>query len=231
MRNVNALHPRLRLLAPIFVERCGENGLTVGIGECVRSVSEQDELYEKGRSKKGSIVTNARGSSYMSMHQWGIAFDFYRNDGKGAYNNADGFFDKAGKIGESLGLEWGGRWKKISDKPHFQLPDWGSTPKKLKMLYTVPENFMEIWEDCVMTEGEKRELEKIKNDIEELKRQSERVYRYTEELPEWARDTIQHLMDMGIYSGSSESDLNLPETLMRALVINARAGVYENKGI
>ena len=43
-------------------------------------------------------------SSYSSMHQWGIAFDFYRNDGKGAYNNNDGFFNKVGAIGQKLGL-------------------------------------------------------------------------------------------------------------------------------
>lgn len=29
-------------------------------------------------------------------------------------------FEDIGKIGEALGLEWGGGWKKIIDRPHFQ---------------------------------------------------------------------------------------------------------------
>ena len=50
-----------------------------------------------------------------------------------------------GKIGESIGLEWGGSWKSIVDKPHFQLPDWGSTPAKLKAKYGTPEKFIATW--------------------------------------------------------------------------------------
>ena len=76
------------------------------------------------------------------MHNWGVSFDFCRNDGTGAYNDTDGFFSKVGSIGKSIGLEWGGDWKSIVDRPHFQLPDWGSTPAKLKTLYGTPDNFI-----------------------------------------------------------------------------------------
>jgi hypothetical protein len=31
-------------------------------------------------------------------------------------------YEEAGKIGESVGLVWGGRWK-IPDYPHFQLKE------------------------------------------------------------------------------------------------------------
>ena len=119
--------------------------MKIGIGECLRSVSEQNELYAKGRTKPGRIVTHAKGTDYGSMHQWGIAFDFYRNDGKGAYNASGDFFHKVGKIGTGLGLEWGGNWKNIKDMPHFQLPDWGSTPAKLRQKYKTPERFMKEW--------------------------------------------------------------------------------------
>jgi hypothetical protein len=112
-------------------------------------VAEQDALYAQGRTASGSIVTNARGSSYSSMHQWGVAFDIIRNDGKGAYNNNDGWFDKVGKIGVSLGLEWGGSWTSPIDKPHFQLADWGSTPTKLKATYKNPQAFFNTWENII----------------------------------------------------------------------------------
>lgn len=145
MREVSALHPRLQEKIRIWQEQCRKNGLKIGIGECLRTVAEQDALYAQGRTKPGSIVTNAKGSTYSSQHQWGVAVDFYRNDGKGAYNQADGFFDKAGALAKTAGLGWGGDWKSPVDKPHLYLPDWGSTPAALKKQYQTPENFMKTW--------------------------------------------------------------------------------------
>ena len=54
----------------------------------IRSKAEQDALYAQGRTKKGSIVTNAKGSDYSSQHQWGIAFDIAINDKKLLYDEA-----------------------------------------------------------------------------------------------------------------------------------------------
>lgn len=153
MRNVNQLHPELQKKAAKLKALCAQNGITIGIGECVRTVAEQDALYAKGRTRSGAIVTNCKGSSYSSMHQWGVAFDFYLvmdvdGDGKtsdDAFNDATGLFEKVGKIGQSIGLEWGGSWKSFKDKPHFQLPDWGSTATKLKKQYGTPEKFIATW--------------------------------------------------------------------------------------
>lgn len=145
MRDVTQLHPKLQEKVKQLKAECEKAGLKIGISECLRTVAEQDALYAQGRTKPGPIVTNAKGSNYSSCHMWGIAVDFYRNDGKGAYNDKDGFFTKVGKIGQKLGLEWGGAWKSIIDKPHFQLPDWGSTPSKLKAQYGKPENFFKTW--------------------------------------------------------------------------------------
>ena len=70
-----------------------------------------------GRSRE--YCDQCKGSSYASQHQWGIAFDFYRNDGKGAYNESDRFFERVGAAGKSLGLGWGGDWNSLVDKPHL----------------------------------------------------------------------------------------------------------------
>lgn len=145
MRDVTQLHPTLQAKIKELKKACAAQGLKIGIGECLRTAKEQDDLYAQGRAKPGAIVTNARGSTYSSMHQWGIAFDFYRDDGLGAFNDYDAFFTNVGRIGQSIGLEWGGAWKSIKDKPHFQLPDWGSTPSKLKSLYGKPEKFFATW--------------------------------------------------------------------------------------
>lgn len=138
-------YPRLQKLAARLVEECNKQGLKIKIGETLRTVAEQDALYAQGRTKPGPIVTNAPGSTYSSYHQWGTAFDFFRNDGQGAYNESGRFFEKVGAIGVQLGLEWGGNWKSIKDKPHFQLADWGSGTSGIKALYRNPEEFMRTW--------------------------------------------------------------------------------------
>lgn len=153
MRDIKALHPQLQEKAAELQKLCKKNGIKIKIGECVRTAAEQDALYAQGRTNKGIIVTNARGINYSSMHQWGVAFDFFLDmdvdkDGKtsdDAFNNATRLFNKVGKLGQSVGLEWGGGWKSPVDMPHFQLPDWGSTAKQLKSLYGTPERFMKTW--------------------------------------------------------------------------------------
>lgn len=143
MRDTTKLHPVLQNKLKTLKLLCEQNGLKLGISECVRTKSEQDALYAKGRTAPGNIVTNVKYPN--SMHCWGIAFDFYRNDGKGAYDNSDGFFDKVGKLGQSIDLEWGGAWKSIIDKPHLQLKSWGSTPSKLISQYGTPQKFFDSW--------------------------------------------------------------------------------------
>lgn len=150
MRDTKALHPELQIKLALLQSECKKHGIIIGIGECLRTKTEQDDLYAKGRTKPGKIVTNAKGNTYSSMHQWGVAADIYLKmdvDGDGltaddAFNNATGLFNKVGKIGQSIGLEWGGSWKSIKDLPHFQLPQFGSTPAKLKAIYGTPDAFM-----------------------------------------------------------------------------------------
>ena len=63
--------------------------------------------------------------------------------------------------------------------------------------------------------------------VEVLEKSTEKVYNYTMEIPDWGRPTIQKLLDKGLYKGESENNLNLPENLLRILVINDRAGLYD----
>lgn len=154
MRDIKMCHPVLQELAERWLSQCQQAGIVVRIGECLRTVAEQDALYAQGRTKPGQIVTNAKGTSYSSQHQWGIAFDFYLQmdvDGDGstsddAFNDSTKLFEKAADIGKGLGLGWGGDWKSIVDKPHLYLPDWGSTTTKLKKTFGTPEAFMRTWD-------------------------------------------------------------------------------------
>lgn len=150
MRDINQLHPELQLKIAELKILCEKAGLKIGIGECLRTVAEQDALYAQGRTRPGSRVTNARGSTYSSQHQWGVAFDFYRNDGRGAFYDADGFFTKVGKLAKSIGLGWGGDWKSPVDKPHLYLPQWGSTTGILRSVYGTPDKFFKTWDKTLL---------------------------------------------------------------------------------
>ena len=152
MRDVTQLHPRLQEKFKLLQKKCAQKGIKIKATECLRTAKEQDALYAKGRTAPGAKVTNAQGKDAKSMHQWGVAFDVVIDmdaDKDGDVDIRDLYNVKllnvVGKIGQSIGLEWGGSWKSIVDKPHFQLPDWGSTPAKLKAKYGTPAKFIATW--------------------------------------------------------------------------------------
>ena len=158
MRDVKQLHPELQEKFKLLQKKCAQKGIKIRATECLRTAKEQDALYAKGRTAPGSKVTNARGRDAKSMHQWGVAVDIVIDmdaDKDGDVDIRDLYNVKllnvVGKIGESIGLEWGGSWKSIVDKPHFQLPDWGSTPTELKAKYGTPTKFIATWDKKTKT--------------------------------------------------------------------------------
>ena len=149
-RDVRQLHPWLQYKIGLLKKECAKKGLRLGIGECFRTVAEQDALYAKGRTKPGRRVTNARGKDYNSQHQFGIAVDVFQNIKGKEYDAA--FLRKVAKIAKSkkVGLAWGGDWKSFVDTPHFYLGKWGSTTKQLKAKYGLPDNFKREWRKRVV---------------------------------------------------------------------------------
>lgn len=154
MRDITMLHPELQKKLDATIRDCRASGITIKIGECLRTVEEQNALYAQGRTKPGNIVTNAPGSSHSSQHQWGIAADFFLvmdidGDGKtsdDAFNDSTGVFGRVGAIAKAHGLGWGGDWTSPVDKPHLYLPQWGSTTRKLKSMYGTPDKFIATWQ-------------------------------------------------------------------------------------
>jgi peptidoglycan L-alanyl-D-glutamate endopeptidase CwlK len=118
-RNIETLRPEVRPLARKLVETAVDQGIHVKVIAGLRTFEEQEALYAQGRTKPGAIVTKARGGH--SWHNFGLAFDIgiFSADGKEYYGESEDYL-KCGRIGESLGLTWGGSWASFQDEPHFQ---------------------------------------------------------------------------------------------------------------
>lgn len=184
-RDISLLHPELQEIIPVFLAKCEAQGLKVGISSTLRSKAEQDDLYAQGRTKPGGIVTKAKYP--YSAHNWGVAFDFYRNDGKGAYYDKDGWFKKVGQIGKSCGLFWGGDFRSFVDQPHFEMPKYmpNNSCKTLIAKYGTPEKFKETWEDEEdMTQEKFNEM----MEVYLAGRAKEDPSSWSKEAREWAED-------------------------------------------
>ncbi len=53
------------------------------------------------------------------------------------------------------------------------------------------------------------------------------IYNHIDEVPEWAKPTITKLLTKGYLKGNEDGALNLDMNMLRILVINDRAGVYD----
>lgn len=123
----------------LLIERCYARGVPILITQGLRTIAEQEALYAQGRTKPGSIVTNAKGGT--SYHNYGLAIDFalLLPDGKQVSWDLkrDGDSDKVADWTEvvqeakSLGFEWGGDFVSITDAPHFQMT-FGLTTSQLR---------------------------------------------------------------------------------------------------
>lgn len=124
-RKVEDLVPPLQILFREFRAIADFSGVQFLVTCTYRSQKEQDELYAQGRTKPGKKVTWTRNS----RHTKGEAFDIAVLDKNHKITwdlKADVDEDQhpdyfeLGELGESIGLEWGGRWES-PDYPHFQL--------------------------------------------------------------------------------------------------------------
>ena len=112
---LKGVHPDLVAV----VERAiGLSSQDFSVGEGLRSVERQRELYNTGKSK-----------TMNSRHLTGHAVDLFPYpiswDWDYFYPIADAMKEAAKDLG--VEIEWGGDWKGFPDGPHFQL-SWRSYP-------------------------------------------------------------------------------------------------------
>ena len=121
-RDLDDLHPIVTAKARELMARCNTEGIDLLVTSTYRDAASQAALYAQGRTAPGRIVTHAQPG--QSFHNWRVAFDVVPlRHGKPVWDTsgANGLlWQQIGALGESLGLEWAGRWHKFRECPHFQ---------------------------------------------------------------------------------------------------------------
>jgi len=125
MSKIDTLHPLIRAEVQTLVDKINSSVLKGNVKMVVtqglRTFAEQDKLYAQ-RPK----VTNAKGG--QSIHNYGLAFDFCLADGGKLIWDTNKDFDgdkipdwmEVVKVFKDAGYAWGGDFKSIVDKPHFE---------------------------------------------------------------------------------------------------------------
>jgi peptidoglycan L-alanyl-D-glutamate endopeptidase CwlK len=118
-KRIQDLHPSIRERATAFINEAEAKGINLRLTDGYRTFEQQAELYAKGRTKPGGIVTNAQpGESY---HNYGLALDVVPiQDGQPQYDTEK--WPTIAEIGKKYGFKWGGDFKSLDDKPHFYDP-------------------------------------------------------------------------------------------------------------
>ncbi|PLT34566.1 peptidase M15 [Bacillus sp. V5-8f] len=133
------LHPVVAEKRDELIAKAERAGIPILITAGFRSIDEQNELYNQGRTTLGNIVTNAKGGE--SYHNFGLAIDFallnkngeaiwdMEYDGNG---NGKKDWDEVVAFAKELGFESGADWQgEFKDYPHLQM-DFGLTLMELQ---------------------------------------------------------------------------------------------------
>lgn len=165
----------------IFIELCKAQGLPVTVTSTVRDLEYQASLYEQGRTKPGSIVTNQKTPSFH-WDRAALAFDICKNVKGHEYDDAD-FFKKCGAIGKKMGFSWGGDWKDFVDTPHFQWDQNGKYTASMVRAGKLPPS-MPLYQQEVkdVTKDEAKEIIKAKAGLTDATIVYLDSYRYGDEL-------------------------------------------------
>src|SRR3990167_1126226 len=130
-----AFQPYVLELMTKLTEAFEPDGLVPYITDGKRTLSEQKELYGKGRTVlqlRKAGFTNDEAIRYSkskvrvvtwtmdSYHLQGLAIDIAFLDKKAGKLTYNANWRKVGDIVKSMGLTWGGTWK-TPDRPHIQL--------------------------------------------------------------------------------------------------------------
>lgn len=154
-QRLSAVHPTLAAKIHQLAASLAAEGTTIIVVQGLRTVDEQDTLYEQGRTTPGNIVTNARGG--YSWHNFGLAVDCapLNADASVDWNAAHPQWKRMESAGQALGLTSGATFVRLVDAPHFQLTgQWpiGAPADEVRILYAGG-GLQAVWHALQLTEA------------------------------------------------------------------------------
>lgn len=208
------------------------------------------EPLVKRKQTKYLIIHHSAGSGTVEeIHRihlnngWaGIGYNFYVRRNGEIYRGRP--IDVAGSHtvgynGSSVGICFEGNYDVSGDMPDAQFQSGIELIDYIKTIYpnvlikkhrdfdstACPGRFFPF-EKITTYKLPQKETEENKNIAEED--DNEMIYNYIDKnMPEWARPTIQKLVDKGYLKGNENGELGLNDTMLKIFVINDRAGVYD----
>lgn len=180
-RDIYRLRSDVAANCRVFIQRCAAEGLPVLVVETVRDLEYQASLYAQGRTKPGKIVTNQKTPSFH-WDKVALAFDICKNVKGHEYDDAD-FFRRCGAIGKEMGFSWGGDWKSLPDRPHFQWDDGGRYTAAMVRKGKLP-RMMPLYKEVsmAMTKDEAKRILKAKAGLSDATITYLDSYRYGDDL-------------------------------------------------
>ena len=128
-RSLDDLSGRMRPRVVELLARCCEARLIVIIVQTIRTDEEHQANLLEGTSWI-DVSNHLDGRAYRNTVPGSDAidlalFDLYQLHGpdKLQWDVEDPAWQKLGRIGEKVGLQWGGRWRTTPDCGHFEHPD------------------------------------------------------------------------------------------------------------
>ena len=181
----------------------------------VQSVKDGDTAWHCGRERGGSYYNDCRNANSIGIEMCSVI----RN---GVYVIPEETMKRAAKLTRELMAKYHipvSRVCRHYDVTHKDCPEpWVRNPKLWEKFKTM---LTEEVED--MTEAQTRAI--AKQEISKAE-SAKKVYNSVAECPEWAKDTVQKLVNKGFLHGDENGKLALTTDLLRLLVINDRAHLY-----
>ena len=179
-RDVGLLRADVAANCRRFLERCRAAGWPVLVTGTVRDEEFQLQCYRNGTSR-------SKTPTFHSVRA-GLAFDVCKNV-KGQEYSDDAFWRAISAIGKEMGFTWGGDWKSIVDKPHFQWDGGGVYTNSMIRAGNYPSE-MPLWEDETVTQEQFKAL--MDEYLADLSRQAP---------SDWSRAARAFCEEQGIING------------------------------
>ena len=124
MNKLDSLLPSFKPKIEVLLHELELMGIKCVVTCGRRTMKEQHNIYEQGRSLPGKVVSMARPG--QSPHQFGAAVDVVPldSDGQCWWNAPDDVWHAIAEIVTKNGLVSGYNFKSFRDAPHIEDPHW-----------------------------------------------------------------------------------------------------------